>query len=106
VFEYLKLRDGILMRRNEYDIIAEILELACEGVKKTHLLCAVNLNCKILERYLERLQSLGVIESKEKGKTKFYFTTSLGRKFLEAYHIIKNFSCRKDSSLVQKIKNI
>jgi len=69
------------MRRNDLDICADILKVAKEGAKKTHIVYQANLNFKIVKKYLERLTENGFLES-EKGN---FYTTERGGKFLRQY---------------------
>lgn len=69
------------MRRNDLDICADILRVARDGAKKTHLVYRANLNFKVVKRYLRRLMDTGFLES-ENGR---YFTTEDGVRFLERY---------------------
>jgi len=42
-------------RRNDLDIVADILQVAQSGAKKTRIVYQANLNFKIVKGYLQRL---------------------------------------------------
>ena len=69
------------MRRGELDILADILEAAEVGAKKTHLVYRANLNNKVLKRYLRKLFEYGFIHI----EGRFYVTTMKGVEFLYNY---------------------
>ena len=69
------------MRRNDLDICADILEIAKDGAKKTHLVYKANLNFTIIKKYLRRLRENGLLDQFD-GK---FFTTKKGKMFLEQY---------------------
>jgi len=67
-------------RRSRHDIIADILEDAKDGTRKTHIMYRVNLSYSQNERYLTALKKAGFI-SEENGVWK---TTEKGLHVLEA----------------------
>jgi len=69
------------MRRNDLDICADILEIACTGAKKTHLVYKANLNFVVLKKYLKRLFKGGLIENQDG----IFFTTDEGFSYIEKY---------------------
>lgn len=69
------------MKRNDLDICADILQVARDGAKKTHLVYRANLNFSIIKKYLRKLKENGLIES-ENGR---FFTTEEGVRFLKQY---------------------
>jgi len=71
----------MFVRRNELEIIADILEAAEVGLRKTRLVYRTNLNFKVLKRYLRKLLEYGFIRI----EGRFYTTTSKGAQFLENY---------------------
>ena len=68
-------------RRNDLDICADILQVARDGAKKTHLVYRANLNFTIVKKYIRRLRENGLLESIN-GR---FFTTEKGFEFLEQY---------------------
>jgi len=76
------------MRRNNMDISAELLYVAKNGAKKTHLVYKANLNFALVKKYLTRLTENGLLES----VNGIFFTTDKGTKFLDQYEIMKPMS--------------
>ena len=72
------------------DICADILRIAREGAKKTHLVYKANLNFNIVKKYLRRLSEDRLITS-ENGH---YITTDDGVKFLDKYQELTNMFLR------------
>ncbi|MDH5689739.1 MAG: winged helix-turn-helix domain-containing protein [Candidatus Bathyarchaeota archaeon] len=77
-------------RRSNVDIIADILRIARKGAKKTRIVYGANLNFKLLNEYLERLEEAGLItnDSEKRGMLK---TTDKGRKYLQHYEGFMEF---------------
>jgi predicted transcriptional regulator len=78
----MDLTEYALMKRNNLDISAEILNVATCGVKKTKLVYQANLNFKLIKKYLNSLMERGFIEE-SKG---LYYTTNEGIEFLDKYN--------------------
>jgi len=76
------------MRRNNMDISAELLHVAKNGAKKTHLVYKANLNFALIKIYLTRLSENGLLES----VNGIFFTTDKGAKFLDQYENMKPMS--------------
>jgi len=72
------------------DIIADILRIARKGAKKTRIVYGANLNFKLLNEYLERLEEAGLItnDQEKRGMLK---TTDKGRKYLQHYEGFMEF---------------
>jgi predicted transcriptional regulator len=66
-------------RRSKTDIAADILRVAMNGAKKTHIVYEVNLNFNIAREYLEMLKEKELIRH-ENG---FFVTTDKGKVFQE-----------------------
>ncbi|MDH5440423.1 MAG: winged helix-turn-helix domain-containing protein [Candidatus Bathyarchaeota archaeon] len=77
-------------RRSNVDIIADILRIARKGAKKTRIVYGANLNFKLLNEYLERLEEAGLItnDQEKRGMLK---TTDKGRKYLQHYEGFMEF---------------
>ena len=75
------------MRREKFDIIAEILGIAANGgVAKTHLMYKSNLDYKQLKRYLSFVTENGLLLStREDGNHDSYHLTDKGRDLLQLY---------------------
>ena len=81
---------GILERRNEVDIIADILTEARKSEKKTHIMYNCNLNHKQCKTYIGYLLEVGLLESHFEDRKKITFrATSKGSKFLSSYSKLK-----------------
>lgn len=76
------------MRRSKLDIYADILKVAREGAKKTHIVYKANLNFKILKEYLSFLLSKGLVDNSDQ----YYYTTKQGTNFLENYQKLSRVS--------------
>ena len=70
------------------EIIANILKIAKDGAKKTHIVYKANLNFKILQEYLDELTETGLIARGSEGKIK---TTDKGVQYLNYYNGFKQF---------------
>ena len=71
-------------RRNNLDIVADILRVAQGGAKKTRIVYQANLNFKIIKRYLEELLGRKLLSINEP----HYFTTGKGRDYLIKYEAL------------------
>jgi len=83
---------GYALRRSKTDIIVEILRVANEGAKKTHIMYRCNLSHTQLQAYLRLLLSMGFLLShpeKESSKSDRLKTTAKGIKFQDAYSTLK-----------------
>jgi predicted transcriptional regulator len=67
------------------EIAANILEIARNGSRKTRIMYLGNLSFDLLQKYLDRLVNLGLLETRS-GDEKTYVATEKGRKFLEDFH--------------------
>jgi len=71
-----------VVRRNDLDICADILQISMEGAKKTEIVYKGNLNFTILKKYLRRLIDRGLLQPTKDDR---FITTRRGVKFLEKY---------------------
>jgi predicted transcriptional regulator len=68
--------------RDRIEIMADILNMATVGRKKTHIMYKAGLSYEQLFNYLEALQRLGLLKQYiEEGKT-MYITTKRGKVFI------------------------
>ena len=74
--------------RNNIDITAELLYVAKNGARKTHLVYKANLNFMLIKKYLVRLTENGLLESVDER----FYTTDKGTRFLDQYEIMKPMS--------------
>jgi predicted transcriptional regulator len=65
-------------KRTREEIIYQILEACCGGIKKTAVANKAALNAKVASSYLETLIEIGMIEKKDR----LYITTLKGAKIL------------------------
>jgi len=72
-------------KRSDADIMANILDEARKGAKKTHLMYRGNMSHKQLRVYLKLLLGLELLAL----HSNLYKTTAKGLKFLDAYHSLK-----------------
>lgn len=82
----------LVQMRSQIDIMANILNEAVEGAKKTHIMYRCNLSYRQLQRYLKLLlgmKLLRAVSEKESSKTLFFETTEKGQNFLLAYGRLK-----------------
>lgn len=76
------------------DIIANILNAANKGARKTHIMYSCNLSFKQLHVYLAFLKDRRLLKSvpigtQERNDSVAYETTSKGRAFLQSYSSIR-----------------
>jgi predicted transcriptional regulator len=74
------------MRRNQLDIVADIIKVANKGSSKTGLVYKANLNFKIVKRYINRMIDNGLLEK----RGDLFFSTQKGDIFLENYKSTMN----------------
>ena len=67
------------------EIAANILEIARNGSRKTRIMYLGNLSFDLLQKYLDKLVELGLLE-KRSGDEKMFVATEKGRKFLDDFH--------------------
>jgi len=79
-----ELKVSRFMKRNRLDIIAEILETAKDGAKKTHIMYGCNLSHSQNRKLLSHLLEIGLLDGEDS-----YQTTKKGLQFLEAYRTLK-----------------
>ena len=80
-------------KRNDIDIMANILSEANKGTKKTRIMYRCNLSHRQLQIYLQVLRDMGLLachSKKECAKMNCFRTTSKGFKFLDAYRALKS----------------
>jgi predicted transcriptional regulator len=76
------------MRRTETEIIVAILEVAGEPINKTAIVYKTNINFKLAKKYLDMLQSNGLIEKNPENK---YRITDKGRSYLQKAKELSQF---------------
>jgi len=98
----------MVKKRNDLEICANILRIAKEGAKKSHIVYQANLNFTIVNKYLNRLQEMGLIVFPSDDDPCFK-TTSKGFEYLDQYAIvITTFSsarsAEKDSEAISSLE--
>ena len=68
------------MRRSLFEIIAEILQVAKNGAKKTRIMYSSNLSYGMTQKYLTYLLETGLLREGDS-----FHTTVTGLQFLQAY---------------------
>jgi predicted transcriptional regulator len=67
------------------EIAAGILEIAKNGSRKTRIMYLGNLSFDLLQKYLDMLVNLGLLEIRN-GEERVYVATEKGRAFLEDFN--------------------
>ena len=77
-------------RRSKIEIVAEILRIARNGAKKTRIVYGANLNFKILEEYLAKLEKAGLITLSTNSDS-LIVTTKKGAEYLQQFYSLREF---------------
>ena len=77
-------------KRSNIEIFADILQIAKEGAKKSHIVYKANLNFKIANKYLHRLKQLGLINGPKTG-TNTFETTKKGFEYLDQFETFQPY---------------
>ncbi len=81
------------MHRSQVDIIADILQVAVRGIKKTHIMYGCNLSFGQLQTYLGLLLDRELLrkdpENRKSGNPTFFQTTAKGQSFLKAHRNLR-----------------
>lgn len=73
-------------RRSRFEIIASILLLCSEEpTQKTHIMYRCNLSSEQLQKYLEHLTRMGLLEVVLEREKELYRTTEAGREFVTGF---------------------
>jgi predicted transcriptional regulator len=78
--------------RNRMEIAAGILEIAKNCSRKTRIMYLGNLSFDLLQKYLDLLVNLGLLQTKPNEKEKIYVATEKGRQFLEDFSELQKHS--------------
>ena len=73
------------MRRDGFEICADLLRVARGGARKTQLVYRANLNFKVVKRYLSVLLRNGLLEV----DPPFYSSTEKGEEFLRLFEKVR-----------------
>lgn len=77
-------------KRGSSEIAAEILKVARKGAKKTRIVYGANLNFKMLNEYITKLEEAGLITGSHNGD-RLIHTTERGMEFLERFQGLEEF---------------
>ena len=72
-------------RRDKLDIIAEILDIAKDGLLKTQIMYRANLSFAQLNDYLDFLTGMNLLGMEKENRKKLYRTTEKGERYLQKY---------------------
>ena len=99
------LNEDISRRRDRMYIIAEILEVALEGVLKTQVMYKANLSFAQLNEYLRLMLDLDLLQLTRNSERNVFKTTPKGLRFLESYKKIQELMRKEDESLTPRNGN-
>jgi len=89
---------GKRQNRSKIEITANILELTKDGSRKTRIMYLANLSFDLVQKYLKRLENLGLVEVKKtSGGEQIYNITSKGLVFLADFYELKKHAEIADS---------
>ena len=74
----------MVRKRNDLEISANVLDIAKEGARKSHIVYKANLNFKLVNTYLRHLQETGLISPPSDDEPLFK-TTPKGVAYLHQY---------------------
>ena len=77
-------------RRSNLEIVAEILKIARKGAKKTRIVYGANMNFKMLDEYIEKLEKAGLIEGPQ-GNGGTIKTTEKGVEYLQRFYGLQEY---------------
>ena len=85
------MRENKRQYRSRIQIAADIIEIAKNGARKTRIMYLGNLSFDLLQKYLNLLVKLGLVEIR-RGPEKSYTATEKGRRFLEDFYELQEHS--------------
>jgi predicted transcriptional regulator len=85
--------------------MAEILQVALEGVLKTQVMYKANLSFAQLNEYLRLMLDLKLLELTENSQKNIYKTTHKGIRYLESYRKIQELLKREEENNTPKNGN-
>ena len=98
-------KEDMSKRRDRLYIMAEILEVALEGVLKTQIMYKANLSFAQLNGYLRLMLDLDLLELTKNSERKIYKCTTKGLRFLESYKKIQELLRKEDESVTPRNGN-
>ena len=77
-------------RRSDIEISADILKVALDGAKKSHIVYKANLNFEVVKRYLKHLNEAGLINFPSI-QNRLFKTTKKGKDYINRYENLNNY---------------
>ena len=77
-------------RRSDVEISAEILKVAMNGAKKSHIVYRANLNFDVVKKYLKRLNDAGLINLPS-FNGRLFKTISKGKEYINQYENLNTY---------------
>ena len=77
-------------RRSDIEISADILKVAMNGAKKSHIVYKANLNFDVVKRYLKRLSEAGLINLPSM-ENRLFQTTRKGKEYIHRYETLNKY---------------
>ena len=77
-------------RRSDIEISADILKVAMNGAKKSHIVYRANLNFDVVKRYIKRLNDAGLINLPSI-ECRLFKTTSKGMEYISQYEHLNTY---------------
>lgn len=78
-------------KRNSSEIVAEILRIAQRGAKKIRIVYKANLNFKMLDEYIKKLEESGLVTGYQ-DDDRLIRTTEKGKEYLQKYSELEEFA--------------
>ena len=85
-------------RRSSFLIIAEVLEMAKEGVVKTQIMYDTNMSFPQLKNYLSLLLERNLLEASQTSIKTTYKTTEKGTQYLQQYRTIAELLNKEEAT--------
>jgi predicted transcriptional regulator len=85
-------------RRDEIEIVRDILYIAQTGARKTRILYLANLNTATLERYLSQLRRVRLLDHDPNENV--YRITPKGKQFMEKYEQCRKYKEMHETSML------
>lgn len=77
-------------RRSDIEISADILKVALNGAKKSHIVYRANLNFEVVKRYLKHLSEAGLINFPS-FENRLFQTTPKGKEYITRYENLNDY---------------
>jgi predicted transcriptional regulator len=87
-----------MSRRNNIEICSEILRIAKNGARKSHIVYKANLNSTVVEKYLDSLKSSGLIIGPQ-AERHLFNTTEKGLKYLNHFKGLEKYLDNSDLNI-------